>query len=294
MPAEQGPLAVESGTITESPPRTAGPLREPKVLIGLAILVPIVVAAVLAPVISPYDPRKLHVGPSLAPPSADFLFGTDFFGRDMLSRILLGARTSVVVGLVVGAGTLALGLPLGLLAGFFGGWIDTLAMRVADVILSIPWLLVALVLATMLGFGLTTVVVALVVIYTPQLARVTRNSVLTVRSREYVAAARSIGESTPSVILRYVLPNAYFPVLVLLTSMMGYAILGEAAISYLGVGVQPPNTSWGLELAESQSYFAVGPHLAVFPGLAIALFVFGMNFLGDGLGDFLGRVGQRR
>ena len=294
MLAGEAPVQQELLQAGSGPTAAANALREPKVLIGLAILLPIVVAAVIGPLIAPYDPKKLGVGPSLAGPSAEFLLGTDFFGRDMFSRILLGARTSVLVALVVGAGTLTFALPLGLAAGFFGGWVDTLTMRAADVILSIPWLLVALVLAAMLGFGLTTVIVALVVIYTPQLARVTRNAVLTVRSRDYVTAARAIGESTPSILLRYVLPNAYFPVLVLLTSMMGYAILGEAAISYLGMGVQQPNTSWGLELAESQSYFAVAPHLAVFPGLAIALFVFGMNFLGDGLGDFLGRVGQRR
>jgi peptide/nickel transport system permease protein len=162
------------------------------------------------------------------------------------------------------------------------------------VVLSIPWLLIALFLATVLGFGLPTVLVALLIVFSPQLARVARNSVLTVRNREYVMAARSIGESSRSVLVRYVLPNSYFPILVLMTSMMGYAILGEAAVSYLGVGVQPPETSWGLELADAQTYISSAPYLGIFPGLAIAIFVFGLNFLGDGLGDHLGRIGQRR
>ncbi|MBI5089671.1 MAG: ABC transporter permease [Actinobacteria bacterium] len=266
--------------------------RDPKVLIGLCILVPLVLAAVFAPWLAPYDPKQLG-GPSLAGPSGDHWLGTDFFGRDMLSRVLFGARTSVSAAAVVGVGVLAIGAPLGVLAGYVGGWVDTLIMRAVDIVLSLPWLLVALALATMLGFGFGTALVALVIVYTPQLVRVTRNSVLAVRDREYVLAARAIGESVPSVLGRYVVPNVVFPILVLLTSMMAYAILGEAAISYLGVGTQPPQTSWGLELSDNQQYINIAAHLTIFPGVAIALAVLSLNFIGDGIADHLGRIGQR-
>jgi ABC-type dipeptide/oligopeptide/nickel transport system permease subunit len=266
--------------------------RDPKVVVGLCILVPLVLAAVFAPWLAPYDPKALGTT-SLAGPSGDHWLGTDFFGRDMLSRILYGARTSVSAAAVVGVGVLVIGAPLGVLAGYVGGWIDHLIMRVVDIVLSLPWLLVALALATMLGFGFRTALVALVVVYTPQLVRVTRNSVLAVRDREYVLAARAIGESVPSVLARYVIPNVVFPILVLLTSMMAYAILGEAAISYLGVGTQPPQTSWGLELSDNQQYINIAAHLTIFPGVAIALAVLSLNFIGDGIADHLGRIGQR-
>jgi peptide/nickel transport system permease protein len=269
-------------------------LSEPKVRIGLVLLVPLLVAAAVSLVWTPYPPRQLGVGPPLSPPSLQFWFGTDLYGRDYFSRILVGSQTSVLVAVVVGLGALLIGLPLGAASGFFGGRTDLLSMRAADVVLSIPWLLIALFLAAVLGFGLSTVLIALVIVFSPQLARVARNAVLTVRNREYVLAARSIGEGSGSVLVRYVLPNSYFPILVLMTSMMGYAILGEAAVSYLGVGVQPPDTSWGLELSEAQTYISSAPYLSIFPGLAIAIFVFGLNFLGDGLGDHLGRIGQRR
>jgi ABC-type dipeptide/oligopeptide/nickel transport system permease subunit len=275
-------------------PRAEKVWRDPKVVVGLCVLVPLVVAAVFAPALAPYDPEALFVGPSLGRPSADHWLGTDFFGRDMLSRMLFGARTSVLAAAVVGAGVLVIGVPLGVLAGYVGGWIDSAVMRTVDVVLSLPWLLVALVLATMLGFGLGTALVALVAVYTPQLVRVTRNSVLAVRDREYVMAAQAIGEPTWSVLGRYVVPNIVFPILVLLTSMMAYAILGEAAISYLGIGTQPPQTSWGLDLSDNQQYITTASHLTIFPGIAIALAVLALNLIGDGIADHLGRVGHRR
>jgi len=286
--------ATPDGPVDALAARRAAKLwRDPKVVVGLVILVPLVVAAICAPLLAPFDPETLFVGPSLGRPSADHWLGTDFFGRDMLSRMLFGARTSVLAAAVVGAGVLVIGLPLGILAGYVGGWIDTIVMRVVDIVLSLPWLLVALVLATMLGFGLGTALVALVAVYTPQLVRVTRNSVLAVRDRDYVLAAQAIGEPTRSVLWRYVLPNVVFPILVLLTSMMAYAILGEAAISYLGIGTQPPQTSWGLDLSDNQQYITTASHLTIFPGIAIALAVLALNLIGDGIADHLGRVGHR-
>ena len=275
-------------------PRAMRIWRDPKVVVGLCVLVPLLVVAIFAPLIAPYDPEALFVGPSLGPPSMAHWFGTDFFGRDMLSRLLYGARTSVLAAGSVGLGVLVIGVPLGVLAGHLGGWVDTIVMRVVDIVLSLPWLLVALVLATMLGFGLGTALVALVLVYTPQLVRVARNSVLGVRDREYVLAAQAIGETTPSVLARYVLPNIVFPILVLLTSMMAYTILGEAAISYLGMGTQPPQTSWGLDLADNQQYVTTAAFLTIFPGIAIALAVLSLNLIGDGIADHVGRVGHRR
>lgn len=259
----------------------------PKAMIGTAMLFPLLVIAVLGPLLAPYDYTEQNVGPPLEGPSGAHWFGTDYFGRDMLSRLIAGDRTAFVVALVVGLGTLVFGVAIGLIAGYRGGWVDSLLMRSVDVMLSFPWLIVALGLVAVLGPGLKTVLVALIVVYTPQLARVTRNTVRSVRSREFVEAGEAIGEGTPALVLRYVLRNAYFPILVLLTSMLAFSILNEAGVSFLGFGVQAPDTSWGLELAESAQYLSVAPHLAIFPGLLIAWMVLGLNLLGDGLGDIL-------
>jgi ABC-type dipeptide/oligopeptide/nickel transport system permease subunit len=259
----------------------------PKALIGTIMLTPLAIIAIIGPAIAPYDFTEQNVGQPLDGPSSAHWFGTDIYGRDMLSRLIAGDRTAFTVAIVVGLGTLIFGVGIGLVAGYFGGWIDTIAMRIVDVMLSFPWLIVALGLVAVLGSGLKTVLIALILVYTPQLARMTRNTVGAVKSREFVEAGVAIGETTPALLLRYVLRNAYFPILVLLTSMLAFSILNEAGISFLGFGVQPPDTSWGLELAEAAQYLSVAPHLAIFPGLLIAWIVLGFNLLGDGLGDLL-------
>jgi peptide/nickel transport system permease protein len=259
----------------------------PKSLIGIVMLAPLVCVGVFGSAIAPYNYNAQNVGPALHGPSSAHLLGTDLYGRDMLSRLIAGDRTMLIVALVVGGGTLLLAVPIGLAAGYLGGSVDGVLMRIIDVILSFPWLLVALALVAILGPGLKTVFIALITVYTPQLARVTRNAVQAARLREFVAAGEAIGETTPSLVLRYVLRNAYFPILVLLTSMIAFSILNEAALSYLGFGVQAPSTSWGLELANNTAYVSVAPYLVIFPGVLIAWTVIGLNLLGDGLGDIL-------
>ncbi|GAB2988007.1 ABC transporter permease [Actinotalea caeni] len=268
--------------------------RNPKTLVGLLVLVPTVLVAILAPWLTPYPYDQVYVGEVLGAPDADHLLGTDLNGRDLLSRLIMGTRVVVGIPLVVGLLTLLIGVPVGLLAGYLRGPFDAVAMRVVDIFLSFPWLLVALGLASVLGAGLSTVVVTLVVVYWPQVARVTRNSVIAVTEAEYVKAAAAIGESRTSIVLRYVLRNAYFPVLVLLSSMMAFSILNEAGISFLGFGIQSPDTSWGLELAAGSTYLSAAPHLVVFPGIAIVVVVLGMNLFADGLGDLLSRQGRNR
>ncbi len=257
----------------------------PKIVIGAGMLVPILVLAVFGPLIAPFDYTQQGVGAPLDPPSSAHWLGTDLYGRDVLSRLIAGARLAVAVPLIVGALAGLLGIGVGLLAGFFGGVVDGLAMRAMDVLLSFPWLLVALGLVAVMGRGLTTVIVALTVVYTPQVARLTRNTVQSVAAQDFVEAGRALGERTGALALRYVLRNAYFPILVLLTSMLAFSILNEAGMSYLGFGVQSPQTSWGLELTDSVQYLNVAPLLAIAPGVAIAWIVLGFNLLGDGLGD---------
>jgi len=268
--------------------------RNPKTLVGMIILVPIVLVAIFAPWLTPYPYDAIYVGDVLGAPTSEHWLGTDLNGRDLLSRLIMGTRVVVGVPLIVGLLTLVIGVPIGLLAGYLRGIVDGVLMRVVDVFLSFPWLLVALGLAAVLGAGLSTVIVTLVVVYWPQVARVTRNSVMAVTEAEYVKAAAAIGESRSSIVLRYVLRNAYFPILVLLSSMLAFSILNEAGISFLGFGIQSPQTSWGLELAAGSTYLTAAPHLVIFPGLAIVLVVLGMNLFADGLGDLLNRQGRER
>lgn len=258
-----------------------------KAMIGTAMLLPLVIVAIFGPLLAPYDYTEQGVGEPLQGPSGAHWAGTDYYGRDMLSRLIAGDRTAFIVAIVVGLGTLVFGVTIGLIAGYRGGWVDSILMRTVDVMLSFPWLIVALGLVAVLGPGLKTVLIALIVVYTPQLARVTRNTVRAVRSREFVEAGVAIGETTRALVLRYVLRNAYFPILVLLTSMLAFSILNEAGISFLGFGVQSPDTSWGLELSDASQYLSVAPYLSIIPGLLIAWTVLGLNLLGDGLGDIL-------
>lgn len=263
----------------------------PKALAGLLILAPLTLIAILGPAIAPYDYAQVYLGSPLEGPSQRHWLGTDINGRDVLSRLIIGTRIVLGVPMVVGLGALVIGVPLGLLAGYARGVADSVIMRVVDIFLSFPWLLVGLAMASVLGPGLRTVIITLIIVYWPQVARVTRNSVLTITQSEYVEAGRALGEGRGSLMFRYVLRNAYFPVLVLLSSMLAFAILNEAGISYLGFGVQSPNTSWGLELATGGTYINSAPHLVIAPGIAIVFVVLGMNLLADGLGDVLAEQG---
>jgi peptide/nickel transport system permease protein len=238
-------------------------------------------------VLAPYDPNELSVGPRLGAPNRDHLLGTDGFGRDALSRLLYGARITVVVAFGVAAGSLVIGVAIGLAAGYVGRLVDTIAMGILDVVLTFPWTLMALAIAAILGPGLWTVFVALVVVYSPILARLTRAVVLSIREMEYVVAARVVGQTGSRIVWRCILPNSSSPLIVQATSIMGFAILAEAAISYVGLGTQPPTPSWGLTLSDGADYMFVAPHLVIYPGLAIAYVVLALNLFGDGLRDIL-------
>jgi len=262
-------------------------LHSKKAVISVGMLVAVVTVAALAPVLSPFDPAKVQTGPYFAPPSRAHPLGADNLGRDVFSRIIWGSRVSLTAGLLVSAGALLLGVPLGLIAGYFGRVAYSVIMRCMDVLFAFPPVVMALFLASILGLGIRTVLIALVIVYTPSVARVTRSAALGVRAQAYIEAARSLGQRDSWIVLRHTLPNSLAPVIVQATLIMSYAILQEAAISYLGLGTQSPEFSWGLMLSDAADYMWMTPHLALWPGLAIMLVVFTFNFLGDGLRDIM-------
>ncbi len=264
----------------------AGRLRN--FAIGGTLVGLLVVCAIFAPWIAPFDPvRDANLNNYLQPPHAPFLLGTDTFGRDVFSRIVFGARISLGIGLVVQASALVIGTMLGLLAGFYGRWVDNVIMRAAEVIFAFPGLLFAIAIMAVIGPSLYNVFVALGLVSWTSLARVVRGQVLMLRELDYVEAARGIGASNPRILLRHILPNTLSPIIVLVTIGMGNAILAEASLSFLGLGAQPPTPSWGSMLSAGRDYLTQAPWLSLYPGLAIFLTVMGFNLLGDGLRDLL-------
>lgn len=262
-------------------------LRDRRIPISALFVALVVLIAIFAPVLAPASPLEMNVSNPLEGPSGEHPMGVDNFGRDLLTRVMYGARISLLAAVIVAAGSVLLGLPLGLLSGYFGGWVDISLMRPVDMILSFPWILVAMGIATVISPGFTTVLVALIVVYSPGVARMARSVVLAEREREYVEAARVVGVSTRSIMLRHILPNVSSPLLIQAISIMSFAILAEAALSYLGLGTQPPTASWGLMLAEGGFYMSVAMHMSIFPGIAIVLFVLALTLLGDALRDEL-------
>ena len=252
-------------------------------VVGLAVL-----AAVIGPWLVPYDPSAQELALRLEGPSRLHWLGLDELGRDILARVMSGARISLFVGLVVVSVSAAIGAAIGALAGYYGGIIDEAISRVIDILLAFPGLLLAIALVAVLGPSLTNVVIALSLIGWVGYARVARAQVLQAREFEYVAAARAIGAATPRILIRHVLPAALPALTVQATLGMGGAILSEAALSFLGLGVQSPTPSWGAMLNYGRVHVLDAPHLTVFPGLAIALVVLGLNLLGDSLRDRLG------
>ncbi len=253
--------------------------------IGLPIVLLAVVAAVLGPWIVPADPRSQELALRLAGPSLAHPLGLDELGRDILARLVAGAGVSLTVGVAVVSVSSLVGLLVGGIAGYVGGWTDTLIGRVIDVLMAFPGILLAIALVAALGPSLRNVVIALATIGWVGYARLVRGQVLKAREFEYVHAAQSLGASPARLLLRHVLPSAYPAVLVQATLGMAGAIVAEASLSFLGLGVQPPTPSWGAMLDAGRSHLIDAPHLTVFPGLAIALLVLGFNFLGDGLRD---------
>lgn len=254
---------------------------------GLILTVVLVFAALAAPLLAPYDPIQQDTSRRLEAPSKEHLLGLDVLGRDVLSRILYGARVSLRVGFSVVVLASLIGVSLGAISGYFGGIVDLLVMRLCDILLAFPGILLAIALVAVLGPSLNNVVLALATIGWVGYARLARGQVLKVREMEYVTAARALGARSPRVIIRHVLPNIINPVIVMATLGLAGAILAEAALSFLGLGVQPPTPSWGEMLSSGRNYLGLANHLAIFPGAAIMLAVMGLNFLGDGLIDAL-------
>jgi peptide/nickel transport system permease protein len=261
--------------------------RNRAALAGGILLAIMTSVAILAPLIAPYAPTAQNFADYLLPPGPAHLFGTDEQGRDGLSRVIYGSRISLWIGVVAVSIAAAGGLVLGLLAGYFGGWIDSLIMRGMDVMLAFPEILLALAVAAALGPALTTVMAAVGIASIPYYARVVRSSVLNARESEYVIAARVVGCPDARIMVRHVLPNSLAPVLVLATTGVAAAIITGAALSFLGLGVQPPTPEWGSMLSISRTYLQHAPWMAVFPGLAIMITVVAINLLGDGVRDAL-------
>jgi len=254
---------------------------------GFILTVAIVIMALAAPLLAPYDPNLQDTSRRLEAPSKQHLLGLDDLGRDVLSRIVWGARISLMVGFSVVILASLVGVTLGAISGYFGGIIDTLIMRLTDILLAFPGILLAIALVAVLGPKLPNVILALATIGWVGYARLVRGQVLKVREMEYVTAAKALGAKSPRVIIRHVLPNVINPVIVMATLGLAGAILSEAALSFLGLGVQPPTPSWGAMLTSGRRYLGLANHLAIFPGAAIMAAVMGLNFLGDGLIDAL-------
>lgn len=256
-------------------------------LVGLCVVVILLAAAIFAPWIAPYDPLRMDFTSLLEPPSRAHVFGTDMYGRDLASRIIYGARISLVVGLlivVIGAG---IGVVAGGIAGYYGGIWDTLIMRLVDVLLAFPSILLALLIAALMGPGLISVVIALGAVSWLNFARVVRAEVLSIKERDYITAARALGVGSWKILTRHVLPNCMGPVIVLATLRMATALIAAASLSFLGMGAQPPQPEWGSMLNEAQEFLREAWWYAFFPGIAIVITVLAINFVGDGLRDAL-------
>ena len=255
--------------------------------VGLILIVILVLLGVFAPQLSPHDPLAQDLSNRLQPPSHDFPFGTDEFGRDILSRLLYGARVSLLAGVVPVAMGLAIGLTLGLIGGFYGGVLDEALMRFMDFLLAFPYVLLALLIIAVLGPGLTNAMLAIGVGLIPSYARLARGSVLSIREQYFIKGAKAIGCSDARIMSRHILPNMLTPMIVYSTLKIPEAILVPASLSFIGLGAQPPTPEWGLMLAYSRAYMFFSPYAVLFPGLFIAVAVLGFNLLGDGMRDIL-------
>ena len=259
----------------------------PMGLIGLILLAALALCALLAPVVAPYDPATQHPGSELVPPSAEFWLGSDEFGRDLFSRILFGARTTFVIGILAVSLGAVVGVVTGLMAGYFGGSVDAIIMRVYDALLAFPAILLGIAVIAVLGPSSTNVAYAIGIAQMPNFARLTRSSVLTQRERDYALAARAVGAGDRLIMFHHVLPNCVAPLLVALSLAMGASVLAEAGLSFLGLGAQPPDPSWGGMLNASRAYLRDAPWYGIWPGLALVTLLIGLNFLADSLREAL-------
>ncbi len=263
-------------------------------LVGLVFVAAVALAALLAGLISPYDPLAMNFDALLVPPSATHPMGTDMLGRDLLSRVLYGSRYALLIGMGVVVLQMVFGGALGLIAGFVGGVVDSLVMRTVDIVWSIPGLVLALALAGALGGGIWVMIIAIAVTGWGQFTRLLRGQVLSLRELDYVTAAYAVGASRRRILFRHVLPNTLGPVIVYTTLEMPTAILASAALSFLGVGAQPPTPEWGALIADGRGLIGFAWWVSTFPGLAIMIAALGFNFVGDGLRDVLDPRFERR
>lgn len=254
---------------------------------GTTVLVLVVLMAIMAPLVAPYDPLKQDLVNARLAPSAEHLLGTDDLGRDVLARVIYGSRVSLIAGLASVAIGIVIGSLFGLAAGFAGGTLDSLVMRLVDAVLSFPGLVLALALGAVIGSGLFGVVIALGVVYTPTFARLVRGQVLTIREREFVHAARVLGAPAWRIVVRHVLPNVATPIVVQASLSIAFAILAEASLSFLGLGVPPPAPSWGGMINQGRGYLQQAPWIVFGPGAALFVTVLGLNFVGDAIRDAL-------
>ncbi|UYM06671.1 ABC transporter permease [Solicola gregarius] len=281
------PSAEIDEAVDESPGTLRLLLRNPISLAGCVVLVAVVAAALFGPLLAPYGVNDTDITRALQGPSSAHWFGTDDLGRDQFSRVLVAARVSMEVALVSVGISLVAGVTIGLAAGFLAGKTDSVLMRIVDVLFAFPVLLLALAIVAVLGPGLTSAMIAIGVVYTPIFARVTRASTLSVRTEPYVQASRTMGTGNGYIVWHHVLPNISGPVIVQTSLSLAFAILSEAALSFLGLGVQPPRPSWGRMLFDAQDFIGVAWWMSVFPGLAILVTTLAFNLLGDGLGQVL-------
>jgi peptide/nickel transport system permease protein len=283
---EAAPPVIAAGSASEWRRAVRYLRRDVKVIMGCIVLILLVSAALLAPVLAPYDPNAQEYD-LLLPPSSQHLLGTDEFGRDLLSRLMAGARVSLLVGFSAVALAVVASVPLGLLAGYYGGWVDTIIMRYIDLQWAFPSLIIAVGLMAILGPGVGNVIVAVSLAYVDDFARLARGEVLALREEEFIVASRATGGSDFRIIVRHLLPNSLSPLIVQATVSISYAILAESTLSFLGLGVEITTPTWGLILSGARGYFTMAWWLAIFPGLAIMVTVLSINFLGDGLRDAL-------
>ncbi|CCQ96679.1 putative peptide transporter permease subunit: membrane component of ABC superfamily [[Clostridium] ultunense Esp] len=283
------------GSLPENPERKRSPflksfsrfLRHPFILSGGGILLFLFLLALLAPVIAPegYNEQKLSL--RLLPPNGEHWFGTDDFGRDILSRVIYGARISLLIGISSVTGSILVGAFLGLLAGYYGRWVDTLISRMFDMLLAFPAILLAIAIVAILGPSLFNALLAISIVNIPTYGRLMRARVLSLREEEYVQAAKAVGLKERRILFRHILPNSLTPILVQGTMGIGSAVLEAAALGFLGLGAQPPEPEWGKMLADARNYITQAPWLSIFPGLAVMVTVLSFNLLGDGLRDLL-------
>jgi ABC-type dipeptide/oligopeptide/nickel transport system permease subunit len=254
---------------------------------GLAVFLAIVLMALFAGVLAPYDPLVQGVGPANEAPTFTHWAGTDSFGRDMASRIIYGARIALVVGVVAVLLAMSVGVSLGLVAGYYGGWVDVVIMRVMDGLFAFPIIILAIAMMAVMGFGVKNVIIAVAVGFVAPFARVTRGDVLAVKEEPYIEAARLAGVSSRAIIVRHVLPNVLAPIIVQAALRVSGAIITESGLSFLGLGPPPPTPVWGSMIAEGRNFIVMAPHISTIPGIALMVTIVGLNLFGDGLRDTL-------